>query len=617
MTGDGGSAVRPSEILDQESEMNHTARPLDAATVPEAFQRTVAQYGDKPALRTIDGSLALTWSELGDRVRSLAAGLAGAGLGAGDTIAMLLPNTPECHLVDFAAVHLGAVPFAIFNSSPAEQIAHQLANADARYVVTEQGFLPKVLDAVSTLDGQVEQVILVDGEVEGTVPLAALEAAPAVGFDFEAAWRAVRAEDLVTLIYTSGTTGPPKGAEWSHRTVMAEQRALDAALPMPTDGIISFLPMAHAGGRITAHYMALGYGATITACPDMKQVPVALGATRPDAFFSVPRLWEKLQVAIEGMIAAQPDEQRVALQEVLDLGLERVRAVESGSGVPAGEAAALVVRHDAILPRLSPLLGRLGLDNIKAAFVGGAPSSPELSQFFRAVGVPMLEAYGLTEGSLNVFNRVDDYKTGTAGKPLPGVEVRLADDGELLCRADLNFTGYRKQPEATAEALDDDGWLHTGDIATIDEQGFIAIVDRKKEIIITSAGKNMSPANIESTVRGESSLIGQVVAIGDGRKYVTALITLDPEAAPVHAKNLGLGELPLEELVTSPVLLAEIGAVVDRANKRLHGSEQIKRFTVLGEAWLPDSDELTPTAKLKRRIIHGKYAPQIEELYAE
>ncbi|WP_182379324.1 AMP-dependent synthetase/ligase [Nocardioides sp. WS12] len=598
--------------------MNDTAaRPLDAATVPEAFQRTVAAYGDKVALRSIDGSTSLTWSELDTRVRSIAAGLAGIGVGRQDTIAIMLPNTPECHMIDFGAVHLGAVPFAIFNSSPAEQIAHQLGNADARFVVTELAFLPKVLDAVARLEGQVEKVVVVDGEADGVVTLAAVEAAGDPDHDFEAAWRAVDKADLATLIYTSGTTGPPKGAQWSHNTVMAEQRALDAALPMPVDGIISFLPMAHAGGRITAHYMSLGYGATITACPDMKEVPLALGTSHPDAFFSVPRLWEKLQVAIEAMIAGQPDEQRAALQEVVHLGLERVNAVEAGSGVPAEVAAELVARHDAILDRIAPLLARLGLDNIKAAFVGGAPSSPELSQFFRAVGVPMLEAYGLTEGSLNVFNRVDDYKTGTAGKALPGVEVRLAEDGELLCRGELNFAGYRKQPEATAEALDAEGWLHTGDIATIDEHGFIAIVDRKKEIIINSAGKNMSPANIESTVRGESSLVGQVVAIGDARKFVSALITLDPEAAPVHAKNLGLEGLDLDDLVASPVLQAEIASIVERANKRLHGNEQIKKFTVLGSAWLPDSDELTPTAKLKRRVIHVKYADAIEGMYAE
>jgi long-subunit acyl-CoA synthetase (AMP-forming) len=229
----------------------------------------------------------------------------------------------------------------------------------------------------------------------------------------------------------------------------------------------------------------------------------------------------------------------------------------------------------------------------------------------------MLEAYGLTEGSLNVFNRVEDYKTGTAGKPLPGVDVRLADDGELLCRSEFNFVGYRKQTLATTDALDDDGWLHTGDVARIDDHGFIEIVDRKKEIIINSSGKNMSPANIESAVRGESSLIGQVVAIGDGRKYVTALITLDPEATPVYARRLGLGDGSPKDFAQSPALQGEVEAIVHRANQRLHGNEQIKKFTVLGEAWLPDGDELTPTAKLKRRIINVKYADVIDGMYSE
>jgi len=595
-----------------------TPRPLDALTIPAAFQRTAAAYADKPALRTVDGSTTLTWSELAEQVRSTAAGLAAAGLGHGDTLAIILPNTIECHVIDFAASHLGAVPFAIFNSSPSEQIVHQLQNADSRFVVTQEDFLPKVQEAVKALGDQVELVIVVDGVTgEATRSLADVVAQGADDFDLAAAWQAVTPDDLATLIYTSGTTGPPKGAQWTHKTVMSEQRALDQALPMPTDGIISFLPMAHAGGRITAHYMSLAYGATITACPDMREVPVALGSAHPDAFFSVPRLWEKLQVAIEAMIAGQPEPDRSALQQVLEVGLRRVAAVEAGSGVPADEAAKLVEEHERLLPLLTPFLSRLGLDNIKAAFVGGAPSSPELSQFFRAAGVPMLEAYGLTEGSLNVFNRVTDYKTGTAGKALPGVEVRLLEDGELLCRGDLNFSGYRKQPEATAEALDADGWLHTGDIATIDDEGFIKIVDRKKEIIINSAGKNMSPANIESAVRGESSLIGQVVAIGDARKYVTALITLDPEAAPVHAKRLGLDELPLAELVQAPELIAEVEAVVARANQRLHGNEQIKKFTVLGTAWVPDGEELTPTAKLKRRVINVKYAADIEEMYAD
>jgi long-chain acyl-CoA synthetase len=228
----------------------------------------------------------------------------------------------------------------------------------------------------------------------------------------------------------------------------------------------------------------------------------------------------------------------------------------------------------------------------------------------------MLEAYGLTEGCLNIFNRVEMFKSGSAGKPLPGVEVRLGDDGELLVRSDLNFVGYRHQPEATADAMDADGWLHTGDIATIDDNGFISIVDRKKELIINSAGKNMSPATIESAVNGESSLIGQVVAIGDRRKYVTALITLDPEAVSTYARRFGLSDRSLEELAAAREIQREVASAVERGNRRLNSNEQIKKFTVLPTVWLPDSDELTATAKLKRRVIHVKYAEEIEHLYA-
>lgn len=592
--------------------------PLAASTVPAAFQQVVAAYGDQPALRTIDETASYTWRELDQWVRSVAAGLAALGVGRGDTVAILLPNTIECHLIDFAAYHIGAVPFAVFNSSPTEQIEHQLRIADCEFVVTQLGFLDKVQAAVAALGDQVRHLVVVDGVVEGTLTLEDVEDAADPAFDVDSAWRAIGADDLATLIFTSGTTGAPKGAQWSHRTVMAQQRALAAALPLPSIGVISFLPMAHAGGRITSQYMSLAHGATITVCPDMAQVPVALATHRPDAFFSVPRLWEKLQVAIEAMISADPDDDhRTAVQAALETGKCAVIASEAGSGTDAGEIQELDALHREALALFQPLLARLGLDRIKAAFVGGAPSAPELSIFFRAVGVPMLEAYGLTEGSLNVFNRIEDFKAGTAGKPLPGVELKLGPENELLARAELNFDGYRKQPEETAAVLDDDGWLHTGDIAVIDDEGFVTIVDRKKEIIINSSGKNMSPATIESAMKGESSLIGQVVAVGDRRKYVTALVTLDPEALPVYAKRLGLDQIRPAELAEQPEIRAEVAAAVERGNRRLNSNEQVKKFTILTSAWLPDSDELTPTAKLKRRVIHSKYADQIDALYLD
>jgi long-chain acyl-CoA synthetase len=564
--------------------------PIQAATVCEAFQRLVAQQPERTALRTRDDSLSLTWAELAERVRRLAAGLVAHGIGAGDTVAMLLPNVPACHLVDLAAIHIGAIPFTVYNSSTAEQLQHKLENADSRIIFTEAPFLETVLKAKEGLP-LLEHVILTDGSDGGTATLDDVESAGDDGFDFDAAWRAVGSEDPVTLIYTSGTTGPPKGAEWAHRTVMSQLRALDAVLPLPSENVISVLPMAHAGGRLTGHYFTLPFGATITCCPDMKDLPLALAEVHPDVFFSVPRLWEKLQVAIEGLVDAMPDEQREAAQQA----------------IKDGDARAHV----------EPILARLGLERIKAAYVGGAPSAPELSGFFRAVGVPLLEAYGLTEGSLNIFNRIEEFKGGTAGKPLPGVEFRLADDGEILLRGGLNFLGYRKQPKETAETLDADGWLHTGDVAVEDADGYVKIVDRKKEIIISAAGKNMSPVNIENAIKGESSLIGQVVTIGDGRRYNTALITLDPEAAPVRGKRLGLEGRSFDELAAAPEIRREVEDAVQRGNARLSRVEQIKKFTLLGVAWGPDSDELTPTMKLKRKPIAAKYSAEIEALYAE
>jgi long-subunit acyl-CoA synthetase (AMP-forming) len=591
--------------------------PLDAATVAGAFQRTVARHPDKTAIQTLDGSVRYTWSELADRVRRTAAGLASFGIGHGDTVAIVLPNTIDCHVVDYAAVHLGAVPFAIFNSAPAEQIEHQLRTADATLVVTQQAFLDKVSEAAAALGDQVRHIVAMDGDApNGVSSLIELENAGEPGFDFDAAWRAITADDLVSVIYTSGTTGPPKAAQYSHRTAMSELRAMDAALPLATEDIISFLPMAHSGGRITVHYMALAYGATITACPDIKQLLQALPIVHPDSFFAVPRFWEKIQVAIETLVQNQPEDRRTVLQRAIEVGLERTKAADSGSTTTAAALAALDADYAEATSQLKPILAQLGLDRIKSAFVGGAPSAPELSQFFRAVGVPMLEAYGLTEGCLNIFNRVEMFKSGSAGQPLPGVEVRLGDDGELLVRSDLNFVGYRHQPEATAETMDAEGWLHTGDIATIDDNGFVSIVDRKKELIINSAGKNMSPATIESAITGETSLIGQVVAIGDRRNYVTALITLDPEAVSTYAQRLGLNDQPLEELVAAPEIRQEVASAVERGNRRLNSNEQIKKFTVLPKVWLPDSDELTATAKMKRRVINVKYAKEIEDLYA-
>lgn len=600
------------------SDLASNARtPLEASTVAEAFQRVVASYPDKLALRSIDGALSLTWRQLNDEVRAVAAGLAGLGLRKGEPIALLLPNLPECHVVDYAAMHLGAVPFAIFNSSSAEQIAEQLRRSEARIVVTEARSLERVRSAARKSTA-VTTVIVIDGSPEesGLVTLDAVKAAAPSDFDFDATWRSVSPDDLITIIFTSGTTGAPKAAQWSHACAMNAQRAMDAGIPVTRDGVVSFLPLAHAGGRLTVHYMALAYGATITACPNMAEAGLHIACARPDALLSVPRVFEKLQVAIEGLIAKLDDEDRATAERVVDIGLRLARSADGASDESLDDPTvrSLESEHRAGLPVIRAILERVGLDRLRSAIVGGAPASRELVYFFRAIGIPLMEAYGSSEAALPIFNRVDRYKTGTAGLPLPGVEVSLDTDGELLIRSAFNFVGYRGQPDETSKTVDDDGWLRTGDVAEIDGDGFVRIVDRKKELMISSAGKNMSPTNIELAIKGESSLIGQIMSVGDGRNYVTALITLDPEAVA----NFAAGR-PLPVTGTwhdDPRILTEIDKAVARGNSRLSRPEQVKRFRVLPEPWLPDGDELTPTAKLKRRNISSKYAPEIEALYA-
>lgn len=606
------------------SERSATGDPLAASTLPEAFQRTVAAFPDRIGIRTMGGGVELTWSEFGDRVRDVSAGLAALGCRRGDRVAVLMRNVVENHLVDYAFSHLGAVPFGIFNSSSLEQVVYQIGHAEAEIVVTEARFLDKVAQAVAQLGDQVRHVVVADPDGEAPVltgrqiSLAEVEATRPVDFDFESSWRTCEPEDVACIIYTSGTTGPPKAAMWSHRMIVEGVRAIDAAIPLPRRNLISFLPMAHAGGRNNSHHYALAYGATITVCPDMNDVPEALVDVRPELFSSSPRAYEKLQVTIESLIEAEPEESRQALNEALELGLRLSHAEEAGSDVSVDDLAGLLDRREQGLALFKPILEKVGLDQLSVVIIGGATVAPELVHFFRAIGTPMLEAYGSTEVMLNVFNRVDDFKTGTAGKALPGVELRLADDGELFCRGPLNFSGYFKDPEKTAEVTDADGWVATGDIATIDDEGFVRLVDRKKEIIINSHGKNMSPAVIETAILEESSLIAQIVAIGESRRYVTAILTLDPVALRTFMdRRPGLAGLSVPEAVDHADVRAEVAAAVQRGNGRLNSNEQVKKFAVVGLAWEPGDEILTPTAKVKRRIVAHQYGDVIDELYGD
>ncbi len=589
-------------------------RAVDAPTVSEALRRTAANHPDVVAVRTVDDSVSLTWAELERRVDDVAGGLAKLGVTRRDTVAIMLGNRPEFHIVDLAAAMLGATPFSIYLTYPPEDIQYLVEDAGARVAVVEQAYLEPLLTARRSLP-DLAHVIVVDGEApEGTISLADVEGSNP-GFDVGAASGEIRPDDLVTLIYTSGTTGPPKGVQLSHRSIMAAAETVDHVIQFhPGARVISWLPAAHIAERMAHHYIPVVHAGTVTCCPNPREVLSYLPQVRPTWFFAVPRIWEKLKAGLETMQAAQPEEQRRAIQEAMNASLQRVRLRQRGEPVPA-ELEARVAKADEEI--FSKLRAMLGLDQLLAVNVGAAPTPVEVLEFFHALGIELAELWGMSETcGAGTSNRPGQVKIGTVGPAHPGVELKIAEDGELLVRGACVMTGYRGSPEKTAEALDADGWLHTGDVGRIDADGFLTIVDRKKELIINAAGKNMSPANIEARIKTASPLIGQAICIGDGRPYNTALIVLDADFAPQWAAQHGIEAASLEDLARDPTVISAVEAAIEGANQHLSRVEQIKKLTVVPGDWLPGGDELTPTMKLKRRPIAAKYAAEIDAMYA-
>ena len=595
-------------------------RAVDAATLTEALRRTAANHPDIVAVRMPDDSVSLTWSELLTRVDAIAGGLAKLGVGRGDCVAIMLSNRPEFHLVDLAAVMLGATPFSIYTTYPAEEIEYLITDSQAKVAIVEQAFLDQVLKARENLPG-LEHVVVVDGEAgasrtkpgDGTVGLAEVEGSNP-DFDVAAAGAEVSPDDILTLIYTSGTTGHPKGVQLTHHAVMFTARMVEQVIDFPPGSrVISWLPSAHIAERNAHHYIPIIYAGSVTCAPNPRDVLSYLPQVRPNWFFAVPRIWEKLKAGLEAMQAAQPEEQSGPVREALAASIERVRLRQQGKPVPP-ELERRVAEADENL--FSKIRGMLGLDQALAVNVGAAPTPVDVLEFFHALGIELSELWGMSETcGLGAVNRPGHVKIGTVGPASPGVEIKLAEDGEVLCRGEFMMLGYRNQPEKTADALDADGWLATGDIGTLDEDGFLKIVDRKKELIINAAGKNMSPANIEAAVKSGSPLIGQACCIGDARPYNTALIVLDTDFAPQWAEQNGLGDRSLEQLAGEEKMLAAVQAGIDRANERLARVEQVKKFTIIPGDWLPGGDELTPTIKLKRKPIAEKYESVIERMY--
>jgi long-subunit acyl-CoA synthetase (AMP-forming) len=589
-----------------------TAPKLGARNLVEAFYAQADRLGGDLAIRDEGRGKELDWDELRDTVHRIAGGLAKLGLKKGETVGIMLNNRWEFIPSDLAAVSLGAVPFSIYQTLAPEQIGYVMADAGSRIAIIESAFLDRFNEARKELP-DLEHVIVVDGEGGDHTLDELMEMDP--GFDPAESVADLGPDDLLTLIYTSGTTGPPKGVQLTHRNLLFAVATADELIQLPERGgkVISWLPAAHVAERNAHYYLPMTRGLAVHVCEDPRRIAEFLPKVKPTWFFAVPRIFEKLKAGLEAMLASLPEEQREPAEKGLEASLAKVRAEQAGEEVPAEVAEAAAQADEQLF---SKLRAQLGLDEALAVNVGAAPTPLEVLEFFHAIGIPIGELWGMSETcGLGTINPPDRIKLGTVGPPTPGVELRLDEDGEVLVKADCVMPGYRNMPEKNEEAFSEEGWLRTGDIGEIDEDGYLTIVDRKKELIINAAGKNMSPANIESHLKSASPLVGQVAAIGNGRSFNTALIVLDPDFAPVWAAQNGLDGKSVEELAGEEKVRDAIQAAVDQANEKMARVEQIKKFTILPTQWEPGGDELTPTMKLKRKPIDEKYAEEIEALY--
>jgi long-chain acyl-CoA synthetase len=591
-------------------------RAVAGQTVPRQFRATVEARAGAVALRWTDGTPGqMTWNEYADRACRVAAGLADHGVRPGDRVVLMIRNRPEFHIADMATLLVGATPVSIYNSSAPEQIEYLAGHSGATVAIAgDIGFLERFLKVRSGLPDLRHLVVIDDpGDLAPSEVTRFADLGSAAPLDLGAAAEVAKPEDLVTLIYTSGTTGPPKGVMLTNTNMCWVVESMNHALGTDMTGWreVSYLPMAHIAERLMTHYFHIAHGTDVTTCPDPTQLAPYLREVRPEFFLGVPRVWEKIYAGIQAALSADAEKQS-GFERALEVGAKAAAVRSSGQPLPPELQAAWEQVDAAAFSNVRALVG---LDCVQVALTGAAPIPRQVLDFFIHIGIPLSEVYGMSECTGPMTWSAHANKPGSVGPPIPGQELKLLDDGEVCCRGGNVFPGYLKDPERTAECLDPDGWLHSGDIGVQDEDGYVTIVDRKKELIITAGGKNISPANLEAAIKS-FPLIGQACALGDGRAFMAALIVLDPDVAPAWAKANGIEASNLAELAVHPDVVAEVQRCVDEANTRFSQVEKIKKFTILSAEWPPDSEELTPTMKLKRRGVLSKYAEEIEALYA-
>ncbi|MBB5163607.1 AMP-binding protein [Mycobacterium sp. AZCC_0083] len=591
-------------------------RPFRSArSICELFDATTKAYADQPALHSTDGELTLTYRQYRDAVVDIAGALHLRGVRHGDVVALMFDNRPEFHLVDAAVMHLGATSCSVYNTSPVADIAYVLTNSGATLAICEEIYATKLAAAAPATC----EIICTAADVDGTVALNDLPRPAPAEFDFEVTWRTVGPDDVLTLIYTSGTTGTPKGVELTHAAMLAELELTSEVLDFRAgDRVPSAMPMAHAAQRWGTHYAGVAFGLDVTCVDDVAALLPALVRVRPQIWGTVPRILEKITAGLQTKFAAETDlKKRAAVSWALEIG-QAVVAARKADGDAELSPELATAYADADRRILAPIRQSLGLDQLRWLMVGAAPTPPHVMDFIAALGLNVVEVWGMSElGAVATINTAGVSKAATVGKPLRDIEVRIAADGEVFVRGPIVMRGYRGDPVQTAEAVDSDGWLATGDVGTVDADGYLSITDRKKELIVNAAGKNISPLRIEAALKAASPLIGAAVAIGDGRPFITALIVLDPEAAPAYAAGVGVTATALDELAGDDRIRQIIEDAVATANAQVSRVEQVKRHVLVGDVWIPGGAELTPTLKLRRKKIAERYEADIDALYSE
>ena len=594
----------------------------DHATLAQAFTRQVQIRGEHPALcfRVGGRYTSISWAQFGDAAARIAAYLYAEGVEEGGRVAIWSSNRPEWHIADAAIITSRACAVPIYLTLSPDQARYILDHSGTSVIFVEgERLLARVLEVRSELP-ELRRVVVLSG-IDSPSPdgfvipwqQALTRGQVVLGTDqageVTARCEAVRLDDVATLIYTSGTTGPPKAVQITHANVAAANAGLSTFITASAeDRVLSYLPLAHVAERLASEFRSYLYGNPTYFLDGLENLGDRLREVRPTLFFGVPRVWEKMRLRILNSIAELSPPRRRLARWAIEVGIRMGRCVDRGVAPSPGLARR---HHWADRLVLRNIREQLGLDQARVLVCGAAPVAVEVLHFFRALSLTVHEAYGQTENcAVCCMNRPDLHRVGSVGPPVPSVEVRIADDGEILMRGPMLMPGYFRDEEATNAAIID-GWLHTGDVGWLDDQGILTITDRKKDIIITAGGKNISPANIEGALTTHA-LIGHAVVIGDRRPFVSALLTLDADQAP---REVGATNTSLTELAASPVVAAQIRDHVRSVNSQLSGAEQVKRWLIL-PAEFRLGEELTPTLKVRRRVVAERYAAEINSLYS-